>query len=263
MTRILMIVLTMLAASPTGVQSLLPQKDRVLQNYYYDDMEVDDDEPSVDQEHVEHQEPDSPDSLYAYDDDDNHEQNHNVNDQGAVFNPNQGTVPPYNPGPLGGSPNPFAGAGAGNPHPPVNDGEGVHPPVEPQQGSPNPNHNITPSVEISQQEWGHSTDDWGTHILQHLADAIWPLIYDNYSIASWHQYFCSFSWYAWAEASSDHAINGQMWSTQSWYNWYRDNMTRWSSLVWTLCYLGVTPSMVARMMISLHGRTAAMAKSKL
>ena len=54
-----------------------------------------------------------------------------------------------------------------------------------------------------------------------------------------------------------------MWSTQARYDWYRANMGRWSSLVWTLCYLGVTPSMVARMMLSLHGRTQAMAKSKM
>ena len=38
------------------------------------------------------------------------------------FNPNQGTVPPYNPGPLGGSPNPFRGGNAGAQDLPGNEG---------------------------------------------------------------------------------------------------------------------------------------------
>ena len=264
-----MIVLIMMAVCQTGVLSLQPKKDRVLQNYYYDDMEVDDDaQDHLNNDQVPVQDNQAEEQEQNHNDDDpvadfNDDQNHNDDDPVADFNPNQGTVPPYIPGPLGGSPNPFVGDSVGAPDSPVNDVAGANAPEIPQQGSPNPFHNITPSSEGGEQEWGHSTEDWGTHIPQHLAEAIWPLIFDDFSIYQWHQYFASYSWYEWAVASSDTVINGQMWSTQSWYNWYRDNMGRWSALVWTLCYLGVTPSMVARMMISVHGRAAAKAKSKL
>ena len=99
-----------------------------------------------------------------------------------------------------------------------------------------------------------SLQSWPNFIPGPIAAMIWPLCYDNHSIWAWHRYFNSYTMLQWAEASAQHAVNGQMWSVRSWYEWYRAHAmaNTWSGLVWSLTFLNITPQMVDKMVKSMR-----------
>ncbi len=64
--------------------------------------------------------------------------------------------------------------------------------------------------------------------------------YDEFLIWEWNECFLSYSTEEWASRAA--GTGG--WSYQDWLTWFTKNMSRWSSLVWSLDFLRLTPNLL-------------------
>ena len=96
---------------------------------------------------------------------------------------------------------------------------------------------------------GDRTAQWGRFVEDHHAAWLWGLTYNGYTLYQWVQYFGRYSLWEWSTLCSRDEAQGQMWNDCEWYEYFQQHFESWSSLVWCLCFMHITPN-VARRMIS-------------
>ena len=82
--------------------------------------------------------------------------------------------------------------------------------------------------------------DWGPRVPESIAQWLWDVQVDGYSIYEWTEYFAQFSDRQWARYARN--TYGGRWSEQEWADWFKNNRNRWPPMVWTLDTLGITPA---------------------
>ena len=65
------------------------------------------------------------------------------------------------------------------------------------------------------------------------------------------RYFAQFSLWEWSTLCAQTEAQGQMWSDVEWYEYFQNHFESWSSLVWCLCFLRISPNVARRM---IHGQ---------
>ena len=87
---------------------------------------------------------------------------------------------------------------------------------------------------------------WGKFIPEALAGVIWPLVVFGYSIQAWKNYLGQWTTWEWSCWAAPYPHRGVLYSEQEWYDWYVTNEQTWSSLSWTLHFLGLSPLQILR-----------------
>ena len=170
-----------------------------------------------------------------------------------------GHVAPAAPGPYGWAQNPFAAAAEAAPPGPSLFST-PDPVVEPPQAASNPNTNAATSSDPAEIDdhvdalpldfpTGNRTGDWGTSVQERHASWLWSLKYRGFSLHQWMLYFAQFSLWEWSTLCAETEPQGQFWTDVEWYEYFQQHYHSWSSLVWCLCFLAISPD-TARRMIS-------------
>lgn len=96
---------------------------------------------------------------------------------------------------------------------------------------------------------GSMTRHWGTSVESRHAAWLWGLKFRGYSLLQWIRHFAQFGLWEWSTLCSQTEAQGQLWTDVEWYEYSQQHYYTWTSLVWCLCCLHITPD-VARRMIS-------------
>ena len=96
---------------------------------------------------------------------------------------------------------------------------------------------------------GDRTSYWGRFVEDNHAVWLWGLRYQGYTIYQWVQYFAQYSLWEWSTQCAQTEAQGRMWNDCEWYEYFQEHFESWSSLVWCLCFMHITPN-AARRMIS-------------
>ena len=166
-------------------------------------------------------------------------------------------VAPATPGPYGWTQNPFAAAAEAAPSGPSLFSTPASE-VEPPQAATNANTATSSNPAESENcvdalpldfPTGNRTGDWGTSVQERHASWLWSLKYRGFSLYQWMLYFAQFSLWEWSTLCAETEAQGQFWTDVEWYEYFQQHYHSWSSLVWCLCFLAISPD-TARRMIS-------------
>ena len=166
-------------------------------------------------------------------------------------------VTPAQPGPYGWTTNPFAAAAA--------DAQSSATSVSLSVGMealhiPSATPASTSSLAVPQNQMdslpmdfptGGRTSRWGTFVEDRHASFLWNLKYRGFTLQQWMRYFAQYSLWEWSTLCAQTEAQGQLWTDVEWYEYFQQHFYSWSSLVWCLCFLHISPD-TARRMISVQ-----------
>ena len=69
----------------------------------------------------------------------------------------------------------------------------------------------------------------------------------GWTLFQWVRWLGKFSLWSWSVQCAQAPAQGQMWTDVEWYEFFQDNLYHWSSPVWCLCLLHISPDKARRM----------------
>ena len=93
----------------------------------------------------------------------------------------------------------------------------------------------------------NSVGAWGNFIQEELAKVIWPLVVYGHTIHAWKTWLGQWSTWEWSCWAVPYPYRGTYHSAEDWYAWYSTHEHTWSSLSWTLHFLGLSPLRILRL----------------